>query len=80
MTFDSGGLNLKRKMEMVTDGMMGMSGAAVIVGVMRGLAALKVPINVTGKKLAVTSIFCTDFHFFLSYCNDDSEERLSCTQ
>lgn len=49
ITFDSGGISLKgaNKMdEMRAD----MAGAACVVGVMKAVAQLKLPINVIGKK------------------------------
>lgn len=48
MTFDSGGLCLKDCDEMA-EFRADMAGGAVIVGVMKALATLGLPLNVTGR-------------------------------
>ncbi|XP_018328376.1 cytosol aminopeptidase-like [Agrilus planipennis] len=47
ITFDSGGLSLKRT-RIMSDNRGDMAGAAIIVAVMKAVAALSIPLNITG--------------------------------
>ncbi len=62
ITFDSGGQNLKPTghIELMR---MDMAGAAVVLGVMRALAAIKAPVNVTGVVAAAHNAVGSNAYF-----------------